>query len=71
MTNLAHELPRPHGNQQGDDQRGEDHCDAKRFPQHAPADILEEPKDNMHVFHFAVAQGNNVFIVLHSRRFKA
>ncbi len=60
MAKLTHVLPGAPGDNDGDDQGREYHCNPKRPPYHAPGNVLEQPEYNVQVFHFAVLQWNGV-----------
>jgi hypothetical protein len=57
MEQLRCHLARTISNNNGYDQRGEDHDDAKRFPKQAPSNVFKKPKNDMQVLHPAVLEG--------------
>ncbi len=67
MAEFAHHFSGTPCNDDGYDQCWKDHDDAQWFPDHAPGNVLEQPEDDMQVFHFPVLQGNMVlgFLAAH------
>jgi len=61
MDELRKQLAGTVSNHYGHDQGREDHDDAQRFPDHAPANIFQQPKNDVKIFHFTVLKRDAVF----------
>ena len=60
MAEFTHHFPGTPCNHNRNNQCRKDHDDAQWFPDHAPCNILEQPENDMHVFHFPVLEWNMV-----------
>jgi hypothetical protein len=60
MAYLTHILSISVCDNDGNNECRKDHSNTKRAQNHTPADIFKQPKNNMKVFNFSVADGNVV-----------
>ena len=60
MSQFSNEFPGSPGNNDGYDERWKDHSNTQWFPDHTPADILEQPENNMKIFHFTESDRDRI-----------
>lgn len=63
MAEFRHVPPGAPGNDDRYHQGRNDHDNPQWFPYHTPGHIFEKPENNMQVFHFSVAQRDDITVV--------